>query len=274
MKNAFYSILILATSIFFCSCNSNNQKADLEANRELVRKYHQVWSDGQVANLDKFMSPDFVCHFINGLEWKGIEGAKNSISSHKISFPDWKEEIVDIIAEGDKVVTRYKSTGTHKGIFNGLDSTGIKVTIFETSIYRIANGKLVEQWGFPDALSLDRQLKASIDTLKSGKSAKLNIDGLKASPANFKLLLENEHVRVLEYTLKAGEKDTPHTHPAKSSYVVSGGKIKVFLENGETLLFDEKANTANWSNYIGKHSVENIGNTTMKIILTEIKAVK
>jgi predicted ester cyclase/quercetin dioxygenase-like cupin family protein len=274
MKKITTTLAISALIILFCNCNTNNQQTDVEANRDIVKKYHQVWSDGQVANLDKFMSPDFVCHFIDGLEWKGIEGAKNSISSHKISFPDWKEEIVDIIAEGDKVVTRYKSTGTHKGIFNGLDSTGIKVTIFETSIYRIANGKLVEQWGFPDALSLDRQLKVTIDTLKSGKSAKLNIDGLKASPANFKLLLENEHVRVLEYTLKAGEKDTPHTHPAKSSYVVSGGKIKVFLENGETLLFDEKANTANWSNYIGKHSVENIGNTTMKIILTEIKAVK
>ena len=77
---------------------------------------------------------------------------------------------------------------------------------------------------------------------KSIKSntTKLNIDGLKASPANFKLLLENKYVRVLEYTLKPGEKDTPHTHHAKSSYIVSGGKIKVYLENGETLIFDEK----------------------------------
>lgn len=256
------------------SCNTNNQKTDLEVSRDLVKKYHQVWSDGQVANLDKFMSPDFVCHFIDGLEWKGIEEAKKSISSHKISFPDWNEEIVDIIAEGDKVVTRYKSTGTHKGIFNGLDATGSKVSIFETSIYRIANGKLVEQWGFPDALSLDRQLKATIDTLKATKSAKLNIDGLKASTVNFKLLLENEHIRMLEYTLNPGEKDTLHTHPAKSSYVVSGGKIKVILESGETLFFDEKTGTADWSDYIGKHSVENIGNTTVKIILTEIKAVK
>ena len=66
----------------------------------------------------------------------------------------------------------------------------------------------------------------------------------------------------------------PHTHPAKSSYVVSGGKIKVFLENGETLLFDENTGTANWSDYIGKHSVENIGNTTVKIVLTEIKSVE
>ena len=50
---------------------------------------------------------------------------------------------------------------------------------------------------------------------------KLNIDAVKASPNNFKLLLENEYVRVLEYSLKPGEKDAPHTHPAKSSKSVS-----------------------------------------------------
>ena len=105
-------------------------------------------------------------------------------------------------------------------------------------------------------------------------TTKLNIDGLKASPANFKLLLENNYVRVLEYTLKPGEKDTPHTHPAKSSYIVSGGKIKVYLENGETLIFDEKAGTADWGDYVGKHSVENIGNTTVIIVLTEIKSLE
>ena len=79
---------------------------------------------------------------------------------------------------------------------------------------------------------------------------------------------------MLEYTLKPGEKDTPHTHPAKSSYVVSGGKIKVHLENGETILVDEVAETASWMGYVGKHYVENIGNTTIKIILTEVKSVK
>ncbi len=105
-------------------------------------------------------------------------------------------------------------------------------------------------------------------------TTKLNIDGLKASPANFKLLLENKYVRMLEYTLKPGEKDMPHTHPAKSSYIVSGGKIKVYLENGETLIFDEKAGTADWGDYVGKHSVENIGNTTVIIVLTEIKSLE
>ena len=124
----------------------------------------------------------------------------------------------------------------------------------------------------------DNDLTASKGTknLKpiKGDTTILNIDGLKASPHNFKLLLENEYVRMLEYSLKPGEKDTPHTHPSKSSYVVSGGKIKVYLENGATLIFDEEAGTADWSDYVSKHYVENIGNTTVTIVLTEIKSLQ
>ena len=160
MKKPFCTVLFLITCMLFNSCSSNKQEINLEANRDIAKSYHRVWSDGQLTELDKILAPDFVCHFINGIEWKGIEGANNSITSHRKSFPDWKEEIVDMVSEGDKVVTRYKSTGTQLGAFNGLDSTGKKVTIYETSIYRIANGKIAEQWGFPDALSLNNQLEA------------------------------------------------------------------------------------------------------------------
>lgn len=122
----------------------------------------------------------------------------------------------------------------------------------------------------------DQNPTTSNDTTKILALAKtdtnpLNIDGLIASPKNFRLLLENDHVRMLEYTLKPGEKDIPHTHPAKAAYVVSGGKIKVYLDNGETEIFDEKKGTADWSDGAGKHYVENIGNTTITIVLTEIK---
>ncbi|CAN5798575.1 hypothetical protein BH11BAC3_BH11BAC3_12050 [soil metagenome] len=161
MKKSFYTVLLLTATILFYSCSSNTQTANLDTNRDVVKKYHEVWSNGQVTALDKILAPDFVCHFIDGIEWQGIDGADNSITSHRKSFPDWKEEIVDMISEGDKVVTRYKSTGTQQGPFNGLDSTGKKVTIYETSIYRIANGKIAEQWGFPDALSLDNQLRTN-----------------------------------------------------------------------------------------------------------------
>ena len=122
-------------------------------------------------------------------------------------------------------------------------------------------------------------LNKSEDSSNNSKSlvvdtARLNIDALMASPDNFKLLLENDYVRILEYSLKPGEKDTPHTHPPKASYVVTGGKIKVYPENGEALIFDEKAGNAYWGDYSGKHYVENIGTTTVTIVLTEIKSLQ
>lgn len=160
MKKNIFSVLVITTSILIYSCSSDKKEINLDTNRDVVKKYHEVWSNGQVKELDKILAPDFVCHFIEGIEWKGVDGANNSITTHRKSFPDWNEEIVDMISEGDKVVTRYKSTGTQLGTFNGIDSTGKKVTIYETSIYRIANGKIAEQWGFPDALSLNNQIEA------------------------------------------------------------------------------------------------------------------
>ena len=100
-----------------------------------------------------------------------------------------------------------------------------------------------------------------------------DIDALKASPENFKLLLENDHVRVLEYTLKPGTKDITHTHPPKSSYIISGGQLKVHFENGDSSIFDDKAGTTSWMDHVGKHWVENIGTTEIKIILTEVKSM-
>lgn len=160
MKKSFFLVFLLTAGSLICSCSSNKREMNLKANRDLIRKYHEVKSKGQVAELDKMLAPDFVCHFIKGIEFKGIDGIKNAIINHRKSFPDWKEEIVDMISEGDKVVARFKSTGTHEGTFNGLDSTGKKVSIYEAAIYRIANGKIAEQWSFPDVLGLNSQLEA------------------------------------------------------------------------------------------------------------------
>ena len=78
----------------------------------------------------------------------------------------------------------------------------------------------------------------------------------------------------MEYSLEPGKKDQWHTHPPKSGYVVSGGTLKIYPEKGEPFISVEKAGDTFWSNYVGKHYDENIGNTTVTIILTEIKSLK
>jgi steroid delta-isomerase-like uncharacterized protein len=146
------------------SCQSNTGVDNSDYNRKLVLRWQEAWNTGQTEKLSEFVAPDFICHYLTDVEWRGIEGAKTEIANWRKLFPDWHEEVVDYIIEKDKVVIRYNSTGTHSGTYEGIDSTGTKIMIAEVSIFRIKDGKLVEQWCFPDDLGLKNQL---IKSLKS-----------------------------------------------------------------------------------------------------------
>ena len=100
------------------------------------------------------------------------------------------------------------------------------------------------------------------------------IDFIKSSPDKAKIVLENEFVRVIEYSLKPGEKDSTHTHPPKASYVISGGTLRVYPENEKPFDSEEVTGTTEWAGKRGNHYVENIGKTTVTILLTEIKKAK
>ena len=156
MNKLFFTLLASVT--LFCSCQSTDKNSVLQQNKEVVLEYHKVWSEGNMDSLDDILSEDFVCHYLTSVEWKGIEEAKKEIAGWKALFPDWKEEIVDIIQENDKVVTRYKANATHTKTYEGIDSTGAKIEIYEVSIYRVSGGKIAEQWAFPDDPSIKTQI--------------------------------------------------------------------------------------------------------------------
>ena len=165
MKTFNYSTITLIAALFLClSCQSNSGVSDAEYNRKLLLQWQEIWNTGQTEKLSDVIAADFVCHYLTDVEWRGIEGAKTEIVNWRKLFPDWHEEVVDFVIEKDKVVIRYNSTGTHSGTYEGMDSTGTKVMIAEVSIFRIKDGKLVEQWCFPDDLGLKNQI---IKSLKS-----------------------------------------------------------------------------------------------------------
>lgn len=101
-----------------------------------------------------------------------------------------------------------------------------------------------------------------------------SIDFVASSPGKAKIVLENEYVRVIEYSLKPGEMDSTHTHPPKTSYVISGGLLRIYPENGKPFDAEEMTGHTAWSDKVGKHYVENIGQTTVTILLTEIKSAE
>ncbi len=100
---------------------------------------------------------DFVGHFPEETV-HGREGVLAQVMAHRRSFPDWTEEVEDTIADRDRVVVRFKSHGTNSGDFLGRPPTGNRVEISEVAIFRLSDGKIVEQWVYPDILSLQRQL--------------------------------------------------------------------------------------------------------------------
>ena len=72
------------------------------------------------------------------------------------AFPDLSFSADDTVAEGDKVVIGYAQRGTHKGTFMGIPATGKQIVDTGMEMHRVAGGKVVETWMFPDGIWMAR----------------------------------------------------------------------------------------------------------------------
>lgn len=127
----------------------------------LIEALHALWNSGDVASIPKIYASDFIAHMPKGWErseFHGHDGVRELICRIRDAFSRWTEHVDDIIIDGNKVVTRYTSTGVHTGPFIGLAPTGRSVRIDEISIYRIKDGLVAEQWCLTDDLTMGRQL--------------------------------------------------------------------------------------------------------------------
>lgn len=97
-------------------------------------------------------------------------------------------------------------------------------------------------------------------------------DVMQAAPEHYLVRADNADVRVVENTLRPGEKDGWHTHAAGWYYVTKPGKMKVVHADGKESLWDAKAGEAGWMEAEDVHTSENIGATTMGFILVEVKS--
>jgi len=128
-------------------------------NGALVRAvFSDIWSTGNIELVPDFFSENFVGHFPGGDTVHGREGLAAQVTSHRRAFPDWTEEVEDEIIDHDRVAVRFRSRGTNTGDFLGNPPTGSRVEISEVAIFRLEDGKIAEQWVYPDMLSMQRQL--------------------------------------------------------------------------------------------------------------------
>jgi len=121
---------------------------DLEQNKDVVRRLvGEVFNTGQLAVIAELYAPELAA------------AAEDWIAPFRASFPDMRMEVVDLIAEGDKVVGRFTCSGTHRGAWLGYPPTGRRFeAVDEVSIFRLAGGRIVEAWGIEDNLGRLAQL--------------------------------------------------------------------------------------------------------------------
>jgi steroid delta-isomerase-like uncharacterized protein len=130
-----------------------------EDNKALMRRFlEEVFNKQNQAAIDEFIAPNHVDHTLPPFLPTTPEGTKRAIGMFLTAFPDVQLTVEDMIAEGDKVVTRYTSRGTQKGGFMGIPPTGKQMTVSSIIIARFADGKIVEEWGLDDQVGMLQQL--------------------------------------------------------------------------------------------------------------------
>jgi len=131
-------------------------------NKELARRlYEELWNKRRLEAADELLSPDFVSHDPQSpTALKGLEGYKHAVQCYFDAFPDLHFTIEDQICEGDRVVTRWTSTATHKGDLAGIPATGRRISNSGIICHRVKDGKFVESWSNWDVLGMMQQLGA------------------------------------------------------------------------------------------------------------------
>jgi steroid delta-isomerase-like uncharacterized protein len=123
------------------------------------RQIDELWNKGNLEAAEECFTSDFVSHDpASPEEIRGPEGFKQNVAAVRAAFPDFHMRIVDQVAEGDRVVTRYVTTGTQEGELAGIPPTGRRVEVAGMGIDYFRGGKIRESWEYYDVLSLMQQL--------------------------------------------------------------------------------------------------------------------
>jgi steroid delta-isomerase-like uncharacterized protein len=135
--------------------------ATLEENKAIVRRYLDEFWNGNASVADEVIAQDYSAHD-PGTPGRqgGVAGEKQTMSMYFAVFPDFRLQIEDMVAEGDRVAARWTVRGTQRGALQGLPPSGKTATISGISVYRLRDGRIAEHWLNWDTLGMLQQLGA------------------------------------------------------------------------------------------------------------------
>ena len=131
-------------------------------NKSIVRRiYEEVWNNRKLEVTDELISPSHAVQLTDTTDLGiGPQAYTRNVIEFVTAFPDLKLTVLDMIAEGDKVVVLWNISGTHQGEFRGIAPTGKKISADGITINQLANGKIMDSYVSWDMWGLMQQLGA------------------------------------------------------------------------------------------------------------------
>lgn len=131
-------------------------------NKAAMRRiYEEIWNQGNFDVVNEVISPDYIDHLPTPPNAPtGRDGLSWLIQMYRTAFPDIHVQVIDQIAEDDKVMTRIAIQGTHEGQLMHIPPTGKEISLEAIVVTRFENGLNTEGWIGMDRLKLMQQLGA------------------------------------------------------------------------------------------------------------------
>lgn len=123
-----------------------------------ARRYGTFWDTGDAALARAALAPDFTDRTLPAGRAPGLPGPIAASRTMRAAVPDLRCEIEQMIVAGDRVVAHLHFRGHFTGTFNGTAGHGQPVDFIATDIYRVADGRIADNWHIEDNLTLMRQL--------------------------------------------------------------------------------------------------------------------
>jgi steroid delta-isomerase-like uncharacterized protein len=162
--------LLIAIPIGLCliACQDNNMQVELEKfkteaeieelNKSVIQNYwNGKWNERRIETLDELQTSDVVYHGTSET-FNGREEYKEAYKHYLTALHDTKIVVDELIAEGDRVMSRVRMSGVHKNELGGIPPSGNEIDIIAYTVFRLADGKIAEEWEVLDQLGMMMQM--------------------------------------------------------------------------------------------------------------------
>jgi len=130
------------------------ERGTAEANKDTVRRLYAAFATLDREGMAALLAPDFRAHGMPPGCSLDAEGLEQSATLMHAGLQECRNEIEDVIAEGDRVAVRYTTRAVHGGTLFGFPPSGRRITMTGIEVYRVVDGRIAEMWAEGDISQL------------------------------------------------------------------------------------------------------------------------